>query len=140
MKLPKDAPKQDEENSQNVRNSRVLMCYNNVRLFEAREFLRKKLIRKMVQVIVDYIKPPLGNYPEKVFATVTINNEYVSEQLVAKGLATVVKHRQDEEQKSSRYTELLTAEKKAEKHQVGVFSKKPPEPNRIIDISSVSFF
>lgn len=136
LKLPKDVPKQDDENIENVRNVRILSFYNNVRLFEAREFLRKKLIRKKVNIVVDYIQVARDNFPEKSYATVTIGNEYVSEQLVAKGLATVLRHRQDDEQKSSRYTELLAAEKKAEKNQVGVFSKKPPESNRIVDISS----
>lgn len=39
-------------------------------LFEAREFLRKKLIGKKVNCTVDYIQPKQDNYPEKVCCTV----------------------------------------------------------------------
>ena len=41
-------------------------------MFEAREFLRKKLIGKKVSVTVDYVQPPANNFPEKVCSTVTI--------------------------------------------------------------------
>lgn len=38
--------------------------------FEAREFLRKKLIGQKVNVSVDYIKPANEGYPEKICATI----------------------------------------------------------------------
>lgn len=41
-------------------------------MFEAREFLRKKLIGKKVNVVVDYIQTAKDNFPEKVCCTVTI--------------------------------------------------------------------
>lgn len=41
-------------------------------MYEAREFLRKKLIGKRVEVNVDYIQPASPNYPEKTCCTVTI--------------------------------------------------------------------
>ena len=41
-------------------------------MFEAREFLRKKLIGKLVKVSVDYIQPAKDNFPEKTCCTVTI--------------------------------------------------------------------
>lgn len=41
-------------------------------MFEAREFLRKKLIRKPVKVIVDYIQPAQDKYPEKTCCTVMV--------------------------------------------------------------------
>lgn len=41
-------------------------------MFEAREFLRKKLIGKHVKVTVDYIQPAKDNFPEKICCTVTI--------------------------------------------------------------------
>ena len=40
-------------------------------MFEAREFLRKKLIGKKVDVIVDYIQPKSDEFPEKICCTVT---------------------------------------------------------------------
>lgn len=41
-------------------------------MFEAREFLRTKLIDKKVHVVVDYIQEARDSYPEKICATVTI--------------------------------------------------------------------
>jgi staphylococcal nuclease domain-containing protein 1 len=41
-------------------------------MFEAREFLRKKLIGKKVNVDVDYVQTAKDNFPEKVCCTVTI--------------------------------------------------------------------
>lgn len=41
-------------------------------MYEAREFLRKKLIRKQVKVVEDYIQPAKDTYPEKVCCTVTV--------------------------------------------------------------------
>lgn len=41
-------------------------------MFEAREFLRKKLISKLVKVSVDYIQPAKDNFPEKTCCTVMI--------------------------------------------------------------------
>lgn len=40
-------------------------------MFEAREFLRKKLIGKKVNVVVDYIKPAQDQFSERVCCTVT---------------------------------------------------------------------
>lgn len=41
-------------------------------MYEAREFLRKKLIGKRVEVVVDYIQPASATYPEKTCCTVLI--------------------------------------------------------------------
>lgn len=41
-------------------------------MFEAREFLRKKLIGKRIQCNLDYISPARDGYPEKYCYTVTI--------------------------------------------------------------------
>lgn len=46
-------------------------------MFEAREFLRKKLIGKKVNVVVDYIQTARDNFPEKVCCTVTIGGVWV---------------------------------------------------------------
>ena len=54
-------------------------------MFEAREFMRKKLIGQSVHVTVDYIQPAQDNYPEKICGTVTIGGVNVAEALVSKG-------------------------------------------------------
>ena len=46
-------------------------------MFDAREFLRKKLIGKKVNVVVDYIQTARDNFPEKVCCTVTIGGAWV---------------------------------------------------------------
>lgn len=104
-------------------------------MFEAREFLRKKLICKKVNIQVDYIQPKSADFPEKTCCTVTINNVNVGEALVSKGLATVVRYRQGDEQRSSCYDDLLKAEDRAEKKAVGVHSKKESPVVRVADIS-----
>ena len=54
-------PKTEKKNNQ---------LYDVPFLFEAREFLRKKLIGKKVNCTVDYIQPKSDEYPEKVCCTV----------------------------------------------------------------------
>lgn len=59
----------------------------------------------------------------------------IAELLVGKGLATVVRYRQDDDQRSSRYDELLTAEAQAIKSNKGVHGKKEATPMRINDLT-----
>ena len=118
-------------------------------MFEAREFLRKKLIGQNVHITVDYIQLAQNDFPEKTCCTVTIgknwrhnsvaiklsflellNNECstfsfalggvnVAEALVSKGLATCVRYSADNDQRSSKYDDLLAAEDKALKSNKG---------------------
>lgn len=88
-------------------------------LFEAREFLRKKLIGQKISVTVDYVQPAQNNYPEKTCCTVKINDVNVAEAMVAKGLATVIRYRQDDDQRAACYDDLLAAEAKAIKGSKG---------------------
>jgi staphylococcal nuclease domain-containing protein 1 len=115
--------------------SRPRPLYDIPYMFEAREFLRKKLIGKKVNVQVDYIQPKSPEFPEKTCCTVTINNINVAEALVSKGLATVIRYRQGDDQRSSCYDDLLKAEDRAEKKGVGVHSKKDSPMIRVADIS-----
>ncbi|XP_033223883.1 staphylococcal nuclease domain-containing protein 1 [Belonocnema kinseyi] len=105
-------------------------------MFEAREFLRKKLIGKLVKVSIDYIQPAKDNYPEKTCCTITIGKVNIAEMMVSKGLATVVKYRQNDDQRSIHYSELLAAESKAEKSQYGLHAKKDVPLQRIRDVSN----
>lgn len=105
-------------------------------MFEAREFLRKKLISKQVKVVVDYVQPARDNFPEKTCCTVTIGKINVAEAMVSKGFATVVRYRQNDDQRSSYYNDLLVAESKAEKSQNGLHAKKDVPLQRIRDVST----
>ncbi|KAJ1524901.1 hypothetical protein ONE63_009761 [Megalurothrips usitatus] len=104
-------------------------------MFEAREFLRKKLIGKRVNIVEDYIQPAYQNFGEKVCCTVTIGGVNVAEALVGKGLATVLRYRQDDDQRSSHYDNLLAAETKASKSGHGLHSKKEAPAHRVVDVS-----
>lgn len=60
------------DNSPDATKARIRPLYEIPYMFEAREFLRKKLIGKKVNVIVDYKQPANNNFPEKLCCTVTI--------------------------------------------------------------------
>nr|QBI71268.1 ebna2 binding protein P100 [Carausius morosus] len=104
-------------------------------MFEAREFLRKKLIGKRVHIVVDYIQVAKDNFPEKICCTVTIGGVNVAEAMVSKGLATVLRYRQDDDQRSSHYDELMAAEVKAQKSGSGLHSKKNIPTHRVADVA-----
>ncbi|XP_037580368.1 staphylococcal nuclease domain-containing protein 1 [Dermacentor silvarum] len=50
-------------------------------MYEAREFLRKKLIGKQVQVCIDYKQPASNSFPEKTCCTVTIGGMAFQEEV-----------------------------------------------------------
>ncbi|ERE91767.1 nuclease domain-containing protein 1 [Cricetulus griseus] len=123
------------------KNKKLRPLYDIPYMFEAREFLRKKLIGKKVNVNVDYIRaasPATETVPafsERTCATVTIGGINIAEALVSKGLATVIRYRQDDDQRSSHYDELLAAEARAIKNGKGLHSKKEVPIHRVADIS-----
>ena len=104
-------------------------------MFEAREFLRKKLIGKKVHILIDYIKSASDGYPERQCATVTVGDINIAEALISKGLGTALRHRQDDDQRSSCYDDLLAAEHRAGKNAKGLHSKKEAPTHRIADLS-----
>ncbi|KAK1789576.1 hypothetical protein P4O66_015478 [Electrophorus voltai] len=96
-----------------------------------------------VNVMVDYIRAatagaetgPVPAFPERTCATVTIGGINIAEALISKGLATVIRYRQDDDQRSSHYDELLAAEARAIKNGKGLHSKKEVPIHRVADIS-----
>ncbi|KAJ3381528.1 hypothetical protein HDU92_005292 [Lobulomyces angularis] len=103
---------------------------------EAREFLRSKLIGKRVHVNVDFIKPPTEGFSEeRTCGTILLNDVNISEALVSKGLATVVRHRKDDDDRSMVYDSLLIAEDRAISQSKGLHNPKEPVPVRINDAS-----
>uniref|UniRef100_A0A8C5QMV6 Staphylococcal nuclease domain-containing protein n=1 Tax=Leptobrachium leishanense TaxID=445787 RepID=A0A8C5QMV6_9ANUR len=133
-------PPRLEEGSQD-KNKKLRPLYDIPYMFEAREFLRKKLIGKKVNVNVDYIRAAsaatetVPAFPERTCSTVTIGGINIAEALVSKGLATVIRYRQDDDQRSSHYDELLAAEARAIKNAKGLHSKKEVPIHRVADIS-----
>ncbi|XP_049819243.1 staphylococcal nuclease domain-containing protein 1 isoform X2 [Aethina tumida] len=135
IRPPKEANRAADEEGKPVQRPKGFRpLYDIPYMFEAREYLRKKLIGKKVHVVVDYIQEAKDNFPEKTCATVTIGGKNVAEALVSKGLAHVVKYRPDDDQRSSKYDDLLTAENKAIKSQLGVHSKKEGVAHRVTEI------
>lgn len=110
-------------------------------MFDAREFLRKKLIGKKVQVSVDYIKPASdgegggAGFSERTCATITSGGVNIAEALVSKGLVKVVRHRQDDDNRSASYDDLLSAEQRASKTGKGLYSKKEPATRHVSEVN-----
>ncbi|KAF5321013.1 hypothetical protein D9619_001893 [Psilocybe cf. subviscida] len=108
---------------------------------EAREFLRKKLIGKHVKVNIDFVRPKEGEFDERECATIRYggNNANIAEQLIEKGLAGIVRHRRDDEDRSPDYDKLMAAEQAAVAELRGIHSgKEIPPPKQPLNISETS--
>ncbi|EJF65082.1 transcription factor [Dichomitus squalens LYAD-421 SS1] len=105
---------------------------------EAREFLRKRLIGKHVKVHIDFIRPREGEFEERECATIRYggNNSNIAEQLIEKGLASAVRHKRDDEDRSPDYDKLMAAEQAAAAEGRGIHSgKEQPAPKAPLNIS-----
>ncbi|EPS37508.1 hypothetical protein H072_8785 [Dactylellina haptotyla CBS 200.50] len=111
---------------------------------EAKEFLRKKLIGKHVSVTIDGKRaPPKSDgktsvpegFEEREMATVMLNNKNVALELIENGLATVVHHRRDDEDRSPIWDTLKAAEGTAIEEQKGMHNPKAPATKPIVDAS-----
>jgi len=133
-------PRQDDEAAAVKRGPDFRPLYDIPFMFEAREFLRKKLIGHQVQVTVDYVQPARvepgqGAFPEKYCCTVVIGGVNVAEALVSKGFATVVRYAAGNDLRSGKYDELLQAEEKAKKTGKGLHDKKNTPTHRVSDMT-----
>lgn len=103
---------------------------------EGKELLRKRLIGKTVNVVIDYVKPAEGDYEERECATVRLpNGTNVAEYLVERGLLGVLRHKQGDENRSSDYDRLMAAEARAIEEKKGLHSGKDFPAPRIVDAS-----
>ncbi|KAG6918719.1 hypothetical protein DXG01_012204 [Tephrocybe rancida] len=108
---------------------------------EAKEFLRKKLIGKHVKVTIDFVRPREGDFEERECATIHYGgqNANVAEQLIEKGLASVVRHKRDDEDRSSEYDKLIAAEQVAVADTRGIHSgKEVSAPKPPLNISETA--
>ena len=96
IRPPREAGKvtDGEESKPVASNKSGRPLYDVPWLFEAREFLRKKLVGKSVKCTLDYVSPARDNFLEKFCYTVSVGGSNVAEALVSKGLATVIRYRQ----------------------------------------------
>ncbi|KAF1998950.1 hypothetical protein P154DRAFT_494301 [Amniculicola lignicola CBS 123094] len=102
---------------------------------EAKEYLRKKLIGKHVKFVVDGKRAATEGYDEREMATVTFQGKNIGMALVENGMASVIRHRQDDTDRSPIYDELLLAEQAAQEGQKGMWSPKAPSAKQYVDYS-----
>ncbi|KAJ7251525.1 hypothetical protein B0H12DRAFT_1119396 [Mycena haematopus] len=105
---------------------------------DAREFLRKKLIGKHVKVTIDFIRPREGDFEERECATIRYGgqNANIAEQLIEKGLAGLIRHKRDDEDRAADYDKLMAAEQAALADTRGIHSGKDlPPPKQPLNIS-----
>lgn len=102
---------------------------------DAIEFLRSRLVGVKVFVKVDYIKPAEGEYEQKECVTIIKGEKNIGELLVNRGLASVIRHRKDDNNRSHAYDQLLAAEERAIEAKKGIHSEKELPVHRIVDAS-----
>eukprot|EP01090_Pellita_catalonica_P022202 TRINITY_DN8538_c0_g1_i1.p1 TRINITY_DN8538_c0_g1~~TRINITY_DN8538_c0_g1_i1.p1 ORF type:complete len:929 (-),score=214.38 TRINITY_DN8538_c0_g1_i1:125-2911(-) len=106
--------------------------------WNAREFVRKKLIGKVVRVTLDYIIPERTVnkkvLPAKKYYTVEHDNRNIALALVENGLATVLERGGDK--KSPHYNDFIMAQDKARTKGLGLHGRQDSlKPRLISDIS-----
>ncbi|PVV05302.1 hypothetical protein BB560_000181 [Smittium megazygosporum] len=103
---------------------------------EAKEFLRKKLIGKKVIVKIDYKKPEQEGFPARDCATIKLENKNISVPLLERGLGYTIRHKRDDEDRSSEYDVLLAAEASGTEKKNGVHSGKVSQVAKYTDSSN----
>ncbi|KAK3258937.1 hypothetical protein CYMTET_32042 [Cymbomonas tetramitiformis] len=116
---------------------------------EAKELLRSKLIGKQVSVNMEYSRtiPTSESTPDLPDRTMNFGSVHlmdkknpgepganVAEMVVVRGLASVVRHR-GEDDRSMHYDALLEAESRAQKQKKGMHSSKEPPVQHLNDVS-----
>mmetsp|Transcript_17218 Transcript_17218/g.25824 ORF Transcript_17218/g.25824 Transcript_17218/m.25824 type:complete len:953 (-) Transcript_17218:144-3002(-) len=96
--------------------------------FEAKEWLRKKLVGKRVTIQHEYSRS------NTAFVTLYQGKFNINTQLCTLGYAKVVPHRLDE-QRASNYVQLVEEQKMAEKKGVGQHASPKPTPHSYIDLT-----
>jgi len=105
---------------------------------EAREFLRKRLIGKTVRITTDFTTKPGEHGQTEARTGVTArlpNGDNVAEMVIERGLATVIRHRRDDEDKSTDIDLLHQAEARAQAEGKGLHSGKDVPAPRHLDAS-----
>jgi len=112
-----------------------------VAAYEARNYLRKRLIGQKVRVVQDYFREANKEHsiPERAFFSVYHDKKNVALDLVSQGFATVSDHK-EADARSPDYQDLILAEAKAKKRNLGVHSKSGvgmPAFNDLADRESI---
>ena len=101
----------------------------------ATEFLRHRLVGSKVRVRIEYTQPADGEYSAKTMVSIFKNDKNIGAALILNGLASLVRHRKDDNNRSSAYAELLEAEHLAIEGKKGIHGPEIPV-HKIMDISS----
>ena len=102
---------------------------------DAKEFVRKKLIGKHVRVVTDGKREASEGFEARDMVTIFLNDKNVALQIVEAGYASIIRHRQDDLDRSPAYDDLLAAEATAQSGQKGIWSPKPPTAKSYHDYS-----
>lgn len=102
---------------------------------EAKEFLRKKLIGKHVNISIDGSKPAADGFEARDVATVTEKGKNIGLLLVQEGWCSVIRHRKDDTDRAPNYDELLAAQEAAKEANKGMWSGKPSKAKQYVDAS-----
>ncbi|OMH83374.1 hypothetical protein AX774_g3134, partial [Zancudomyces culisetae] len=88
-----------------------------------------------VEVRIDYAKPATEGFRARECATVIREGRNVAALLLRRGLGHVIRHRQDDEQRSSAYDELMAAEMEGIEKKQGIHSGKEMAAKELRDSS-----
>jgi staphylococcal nuclease domain-containing protein 1 len=101
--------------------------------YDAREFLRTRLVGKKIRVLHEYSRSPPGR--EKYhYVSLLQGNLNLAEHLVMMGFATIIRHRVDED-RSRFYSKLLDAEVAAIAGGKGVHGKRNSTAKQVVDLT-----
>jgi len=107
--------------------------------WEAKEYVRRRIIGQRVRCVVDYVKelPPRDNEPavERAFFSVYLDKNNVAVELVDHGLATSINHT-GPQPRSRDYEHIIFAEQRAKTNRKGVYA--PEDKAVIIKINDLS--
>lgn len=101
----------------------------------AKEHLRSLLIGKHVQVSIDGKRPGTDGYEDREMATVVFGGANVALGLIREGLVSVVRHRQDDLDRSPYYDEFLEAQEMSKSEKKGIWSDNAPAQAKVINYS-----
>jgi staphylococcal nuclease domain-containing protein 1 len=101
----------------------------------AKEFARSRFIGKKANVTVESVRPKSDQFEQRELVSIEIQGKNIALALIETGNATVIRHRKGDEDRSPIWDELLEKETQASAAGVGLHSKKPIAPQRIVDAS-----
>jgi len=121
--VPRDKLKKHQEKGKDK--ERKVPVQEILAAYEGRNFLRRKLIGQKVRIAQDYFREANKehNIPARAFFTVYHEKKNVGLELVSQGFASVSEHK-EADARSPDYQELIVAEAKAKKRNLGLFAKE----------------